>query len=227
MGAGFPMSTPRTLIKKRTEVLNVTYVIPSRRTRMQSLRCESALATRAATLLAVLTLLSPSIESTAGTGSHTDSQTPLRLTRLRSHPSSCTLSESVQAVDKSVIASQEKLVVSVSECIGIDEWDCAVVDFEIEGSLGEEDASPTSTMSFLLSGAGKDAKSIGSFRLSDDVMDNFGRHRRLTGAWKAARLELDRTGRYRISFRHEGPRRLDGIHNGETMLTNYIPEPFE
>ncbi len=122
---------------------------------------------------------------------------------------------------KALMDLQSKIVVAVADGIK-SEWQFAVVNIEIDLVDGEQ----TENCLCLSLSKAKDEWSRRSFDLPFQCYDMFLMLRDKTDEWKTCMLEFDLTGKYRFSFSSSSPKRLNGIHNEESLLSNYIPPPL-
>jgi hypothetical protein len=125
---------------------------------------------------------------------------------------------------RSLTNLQNSIVVTATG--GIEgEWNTAVINIEIEdhedGSIGKN--SLALSYRFVKNIWKSDGfimphKCFELFRLLRGFSDG--------QKWSICTLEFDSEGRYEFSFSYEQPKRLNGIHDDESMLKNYKPKKF-
>lgn len=124
---------------------------------------------------------------------------------------------------QSLIDLQNRIVVTTANAIK-GEWDAAVIDIEIDHVDGEQTENCLALSFRLQQGDWKRS----SFQLPFECYDLFVTLRDASSGqrWTSCTLEFDSNGKYKFRYSYEPPRRLNGIHDDEAMLKNYLPGSF-
>lgn len=121
---------------------------------------------------------------------------------------------------------QDKAVYCFAQAVK-EEWHHLVVSFEIEDIDGES-TQDTLALSFRDEEGQWKRSSFSAPReccklladLSVAMTNEEGR------TWGSCTLQVDSSGKYRYSFSHEPPKRLNGVFDDEALLKNYVPQPI-
>ena len=122
-----------------------------------------------------------------------------------------------------VIELQNNAVQCIAQAVG-EKWDALVLNFEFT----ELDGVPTrNTIAIAFSnenGHWRRNSFIAPHECGDLLFQLSKAMAKEGGTtWRSCTLEVESSGKYKFSFSHEPPKRLNGIFDDESLLKNYIP----
>lgn len=119
---------------------------------------------------------------------------------------------------QTLIDLQNAIVLSIANAIKV-AWVAAVVNIEIDEMDGEQ----TENCLALAFTEHEGTWERHSFCLPSECYALFVALQEASDQWKSCTLEFDSTGKYKFSYSHQPPKRLNGVLDDESMLKGYLP----